>query len=176
MLFFMSFDVEDYGDIGKRPKNTLNFENWIADDNSSEAFSVFYFNSSTVSSFEVTSVDPLIKLNKDFMWDITWNCAAELLKLKQLFSWYSLGSIQRLLLVASIWVSSIKQQIKTKTAVFIPSIHAPDFHKWKWWECRSESSRKPLFGLWLIIITAAKCCCVWGIFSKNLFFVSGADW
>ena len=24
-----------------RPKNTLNFENWIADNNSSEAFSVF---------------------------------------------------------------------------------------------------------------------------------------
>ena len=31
------------GEIQNRPKNTLEFENWIDDDNFSEAFSVFWF-------------------------------------------------------------------------------------------------------------------------------------
>ena len=38
---------------------TLIFENWNADDNSSEGFSVFLFNASTVSSFELIFVNPI---------------------------------------------------------------------------------------------------------------------
>ena len=51
------------GDFRNKLKNTLKFEKWIADDNLSEAFAVFYFNTSTVSSFELAFVDPLIYLN-----------------------------------------------------------------------------------------------------------------
>ena len=45
------------GDFKNRPENNLIFENCIPDDNSSKAFSVFCFNASTDSSFELTSVD-----------------------------------------------------------------------------------------------------------------------
>ena len=48
----------------KSPKNTLKSEIWTADDNYPEAFSVFSFNASTVSSFELTFADPLVKLNE----------------------------------------------------------------------------------------------------------------
>ena len=50
------------GDFKNRPENTLIFENCIPDDSSSEAFSVFCLNTSTDSSFELTSVDPLNNL------------------------------------------------------------------------------------------------------------------
>jgi len=50
------------GDFKNRPENSLIFEKCILDHNSSEAFSVFCFNASTDSSFELTSVDPLNNL------------------------------------------------------------------------------------------------------------------
>ena len=66
--------------FGKGEK-TLIFENWNADKNSSAAISVFCFNTSTnVSSFELTLVDPLIKLNNWFVWYEAWNGVGELSK------------------------------------------------------------------------------------------------
>ena len=46
------------GQFRNKPKNTLKFENWIADDNSSEAFSVLCFNTSADSSFELAIARP----------------------------------------------------------------------------------------------------------------------
>ena len=70
------------GDFKNRPENTLIFENCIPDDNSSEAFSIFCFNASTDSSFELASVDPLKNLKNCFVWVIIWNSAGELLEVQ----------------------------------------------------------------------------------------------
>ena len=54
----------DRGEFRKRPKNSWIFENRIAGDDSLGAFLGFCFIDSTVSSFELTSVDLSSKLNK----------------------------------------------------------------------------------------------------------------
>ena len=50
------------GDFKNSFENTLIFENCSLDHNSSDAVSVFCFNASTDSSFELTSVDLLNNL------------------------------------------------------------------------------------------------------------------
>ena len=55
------------GGVRNTLNNTLIFKNWNAGSNSSVAFSVFSFNASTVSSFELTIVDPSSKLNIDYV-------------------------------------------------------------------------------------------------------------
>ena len=48
---------KERGEFRKKPRSSWIFENRIAGDESSGAFSGFCFNTSTVSSFELTFVD-----------------------------------------------------------------------------------------------------------------------
>ena len=144
------------GNFENRPESTLIFEVWNPDDNSSEAFSVFWLKASTISSFELISEDPLRYLRKCFLWVIYWNSASELLELQTpLFLVFT--RIRWTFIVSMILFSFINKKplIRLKTAVFFVatvfntfSTHLI-FKNEKSWECRSGISRKTLFGTFI---------------------------
>ena len=70
-------------------------ENWIADDDFCEAFSVICFNTSTVASFEKAFVDPVIKLNNWLVWCETWNSVGNGLEIQSGLFLFSLRWSER---------------------------------------------------------------------------------
>ena len=120
------------GEFGNTTKITLKFENWIADNNSSATFPVFRFNTSTVSSFQLALVDPLIKLKNWLVWCETWNSVRKCLEIHQGFSCIHLNQVN---FVNTIHLSFIRYSIdqnKTAACLYGNSIqyyfHAPKFH------------------------------------------------
>ena len=65
-----------------KPENLLIFENWCADIRPSDAFSVFCYNTSAASGFELLFLEPFFNLNEGMLWYETWNSLGELLKVQ----------------------------------------------------------------------------------------------
>ena len=139
-----------------------------------EAFFAFCSNATTVSSFEQTSADRFFILNVCFLWVIFWISADAFLESQMalflVFTWIRWTFVSIIVLsFINITTDQKKQRLPFATTVSITfSQHLISINE-IFWECKMETSRKPLFGLSLLITVGKNNAASWIFFQISVF-------
>ena len=167
-------------EIRNKRKNTLKIEKWIADNNTSETFGVFCFNTSAAPNFALTLEDPSIKLNIWLVWCEIWHSVCICSK-NQSTPLFIFTQIKWMLLVSYIrvWSNSLlikaKQYFASVATNFNKKLTQLNYTLEHCWGGKSSISGKPLFGHWLSL-TAGKYCLTVSFQCINSFMFWSDSW